>query len=100
LATYLTAILKAEIPHVPWLTEYLAILFGTVATVLIQSSSVFTSSIAPLVGLNFLGLKRAYPLTIGANIGTCGSALMTALAAANCPSQEGVQVKLLSCFAQ
>ena len=37
--------LNAEIPYVPWLTGYLAIVVGAVVTFLVQSSSVFTSTL-------------------------------------------------------
>ena len=38
-------------------------------TILVQSSSVFTSSITPLVGLGVISIDRMYPLTLGSNIG-------------------------------
>ena len=37
--------LNAEIPYVPWLTGYLAIIVGAIVTFLVQSSSVFTSTL-------------------------------------------------------
>ena len=37
--------LNAEIPYVPWLTGYLAIVVGALVTFLVQSSSVFTSTL-------------------------------------------------------
>ena len=37
-----------DIPHLPWLTGYLAMLLGAGLTVLVQSSSVFTSTLTPL----------------------------------------------------
>ena len=42
---------------------------GAVITFLVQSSSVFTSTLTPLVGTGILKLERAYALTLGANIG-------------------------------
>jgi sodium-dependent phosphate cotransporter len=41
--------LNAKIPYLPWLTGYIAILVGAVMTFLVQSSSVFTSALTPLV---------------------------------------------------
>ena len=38
-------------------------------TILVQSSSVFTSAITPLVGLGVISLERMFPLTLGSNIG-------------------------------
>ena len=56
-----------------WLTGYLAMLVGAVLTVLVQSSSVFTSTLTPLAGAGLVALERAYPLTLGSNIGERGS---------------------------
>ena len=41
---------NANIPYVPWLTGYLAIAVGGGVTMMIQSSSVFTSALTPLAG--------------------------------------------------
>ena len=56
-----------------WLTGYLAMLVGAVLTVLVQSSSVFTSTLTPLAGAGLVTLERAYPLTPGSNIGDRGA---------------------------
>ena len=52
------------------LTGYVAIVLGAIMTVLVQSSSVFTSALTPLVGIGCLKLERMFPLTLGSNIGT------------------------------
>ena len=61
--------LNADIPYLPWLTGYLAILMGAVLTFIVQSSSVFTSTLTPLVGTGIFTIERCYALTLGANIG-------------------------------
>ena len=53
---------------------------GTVVTVLVQSSSTTTSLVVPLVGTGVLTNRDIYPFTLGANIGTCITALIAALA--------------------
>jgi sodium-dependent phosphate cotransporter len=53
---------------------------GSVVTVLVQSSSTTTSLMVPLVGNGVLKAKDIYPFTLGANIGTCITALIAALA--------------------
>lgn len=63
-----------------FLTGYVAILVGAGFTMLVQSSSVFTSSLTPLVGLGIIELERMYPLTLGANIGTTITGILAALA--------------------
>ena len=58
-----------------------AILAGTVITVMVQSSSITTSTIIPLVGAGVVTLRQLFPFTIGANIGTTVTAMLAALAA-------------------
>jgi sodium-dependent phosphate cotransporter len=58
----------------------LAILTGAVVTILVQSSSTTTSLIVPLAGAGVLTLRQVYPFTLGANIGTCVTALLAATA--------------------
>ncbi|WP_439100389.1 Na/Pi symporter [Congregibacter sp.] len=51
---------------------------GTVVTVLVQSSSTTTSLVVPLAGAGVLTTRQIYPFTLGANIGTCVTALLAA----------------------
>ena len=63
-----------------FLTGYVAMAIGAGVTFLIQSSSVFTSALTPLVGLGVVSVERMYPLTLGSNIGTTGTGLLAAMA--------------------
>ncbi len=73
--------INADIPYVPWLTGYVAILMGAVLTFIVQSSSVFTTTLTPLVGVGLITVDRVYPLTLGSNLGTTTTAMIAALAA-------------------
>lgn len=53
---------------------------GSLVTVLVQSSSTTTSLMVPLVGTGVLKVRDIYPFTLGANIGTCITALLAATA--------------------
>jgi sodium-dependent phosphate cotransporter len=53
---------------------------GTLVTVLVQSSSTTTSLMVPLAGSGAFKLRQIYPFTLGANIGTCVTALLAATA--------------------
>ncbi|MFC1901084.1 Na/Pi symporter [Chloroflexota bacterium] len=57
-----------------------AFILGMLLTAVVQSSSVTTSMVVPLVAAGFLGLSRAYPFTLGANIGTTITAILASLA--------------------
>jgi sodium-dependent phosphate cotransporter len=45
----------------------------------VQSSSIFTSTLTPLVGMGIITLERMYPFTLGSNIGTTITGIMAAL---------------------
>ena len=62
-----------------WWGGYLNILIGTLLTISVQSSSVTTSAITPLVGLGIISLEQMYPITLGANIGTTCTGLLAAM---------------------
>ena len=64
-----------------WLTGYLAIGVGFGLTILVQSSSITTSVITPLVGVGVVKIERMYPTVLGANIGTTVTGVLAALAA-------------------
>ena len=73
------ATIRSRIPCSEWLIGYGAILIGFAMTLLLQSSSVFTSTLTPLVGTGLIRLENAYPLTVGSNLGTTTTALLAAL---------------------
>ncbi|XP_063058691.1 sodium-dependent phosphate transport protein 2A isoform X1 [Engraulis encrasicolus] len=81
-----------------WCTGYLAILVGAGMTFVVQSSSVFTSAITPLIGLGVISLERAYPLTLGSNIGTTTTAILAALASPGDRLVAAFQVALCHFF--
>jgi len=57
----------------------LAMLFGLMVTVLVQSSSITTSLAVPLAGAGILTLAQIFPYTLGANVGTTVTAILAAL---------------------
>jgi sodium-dependent phosphate cotransporter len=54
---------------------------GMIITIAVQSSSITTSILIPLVASGLLAVRNAYPITLGANVGTTVTALLAALAA-------------------
>ena len=56
------------------------LLVGLVMTVAVQSSSITTSILVPMVGAGVLKLRNAFPVTLGANLGTTVTALIASLA--------------------
>ncbi|MDX1468118.1 MAG: Na/Pi symporter [Acidimicrobiia bacterium] len=58
-----------------------ALVVGIAMTVAVQSSSITTSILVPLVAAGVLTLQNAFPVTLGANIGTTVTALLASIAA-------------------
>ena len=56
-----------------------AMAFGILLTIMVQSSSITTSTIVPLAGAGVVRLHQLYPFTIGANVGTTVTALLASL---------------------
>ena len=73
----------------------LSMLVGVVATVMVQSSSITTSLLVPLAGAGIVTLQQAFPITLGANVGTTITALAASLAVAGPNAPFGVQIALV-----
>ena len=73
----------------------LAIAVGMVITVMVQSSSITTSLLVPLAGAGLLGLEQAFPIVLGANLGTTVTALTAALGTTGPNTAAGIQIALV-----
>jgi sodium-dependent phosphate cotransporter len=72
-----------------------AMLLGLIVTAMVQSSSITTSLLVPLAGAGLITLEQAFPVTIGANIGTTVTALLAALAATGGNARAGITIALV-----
>jgi solute carrier family 34 (sodium-dependent phosphate cotransporter) len=63
----------------PWA----AVTAGLMMTVMVQSSSITTAVMVPLVAAGVVTLEQLFPFTVGANIGTTVTALVAALSTGN-----------------
>ena len=68
------------------------ILIGIAVTVAVQSSSITTSILVPLAAAGILSARNAFPITLGANVGTTITALIASLAVAR---PEGLTIALV-----
>jgi sodium-dependent phosphate cotransporter len=73
----------------------LAMVVGLIATAMVQSSSITTSLLVPLAGAGILTLPQAFPITLGANVGTTVTALLAALAASGVNAAAGITIALV-----
>jgi len=72
-----------------------AMMLGALLTMLVQSSSITTSLLVPLAGAGVITLRQAFPLTLGANVGTTITALLAALAVSGANAQAGLTIALV-----
>lgn len=59
------------------------ILAGLFFTVIVQSSSITTCLLIPLIGSGIITVELAFPVTMGANIGTTATAILASFATGN-----------------
>ena len=76
----------------------IAIVIGIIVTVMVQSSSITTSIMVPLAAAGVLRLEQAFPITIGANIGTTITAMGAALAVSGPNAIAGIEIALVHLF--
>ncbi|XP_073699048.1 solute carrier family 34 member 2a [Garra rufa] len=98
-AVVIKKIMNTDFPFpFAWLTGYIAIVVGAGMTFIVQSSSVFTSAITPLVGIGVIKIERAYPLSLGSNIGTTTTAILAAMASPGETLANSLQIALVHLF--
>jgi len=71
------------------------IIVGTIITVIVQSSSTTTSLVVPLAGTGVFSLRQVYAFTLGANIGTCFTALLAAMAVSGDDAMFALQIAIV-----
>lgn len=62
---------------------FLALIAGLMFTIFVQSSSITTSLMVPLVAAGILTVESVFPIVIGANIGTTTTAILASFATGN-----------------
>jgi sodium-dependent phosphate cotransporter len=73
----------------------IAMFAGLIITISVQSSSITTSILIPLVAGGLLAVRNAYPITLGANVGTTITALLAAFGAG---TVDGLTIALVHTF--
>ncbi|WP_420454567.1 Na/Pi symporter [Rubrivirga sp.] len=64
--------------------------FGMVLTFMVQSSSVTTSLVIPLIGAGVLTVRKVFPYMLGANVGTTATGMFAAAIAISSGEPEAV----------
>merc|ERR1719407_273487 len=77
------------------LNAYLSIVVGMCMTIMVQSSSITTSALTPLVALGIISVEDMLPLTLGANIGTTCTAFLASIVT---EKKNAIQIALCHLF--
>lgn len=94
LRTAMLAKAETSIEKVLGRSAIVAIGVGILVTGMVQSSSITTSLLVPLAGAGLITLEQAFPVTLGANLGTTITALMASLAVSGPNAEAGVIIAL------
>jgi len=73
----------------------LTLIGGMLVTMIIQSSSVTTSMLVPLAGAGVLTVRHAFPIVVGASLGTTSTALLASLGATGAHAEAGLTIALV-----
>lgn len=80
LKSIMSAKLKVLVDRYLFKTALASMFLGFGVTAIVQSSSITTSLVIPLVGAGILTVEKVFPYMLGANVGTTLTALLASLA--------------------
>ena len=73
----------------------ISLALGALITMAVQSSSITTSLLVPLGGAGVITVEQAFPVTLGANLGTTITALLASLATSGANAGAGVTIAVV-----
>jgi sodium-dependent phosphate cotransporter len=73
----------------------ISITLGMLITMAVQSSSITTSLLVPLGGAGVITVEQAFPVTLGANLGTTITAMLASLATSGANAGAGVTIAVV-----
>ena len=63
-----------------WVSQVIMFLVSLLLTIIVQSSNIITATLVPLCGQGIISVQQVYVMTLGSNIGTTVTGILTALA--------------------
>ena len=61
-----------------WVNQLILFLIAFLLTIVVQSSNIITATLVPLCGIGIISLQKVYVMTLGSNIGTTVTGILTA----------------------
>jgi sodium-dependent phosphate cotransporter len=79
IARSISVLLNSSISgKIKWLTQLIHFFVAFGLTLIVQSSNIITATLVPLCGIGIISLQRVYVMTLGSNIGTTITGILTA----------------------
>lgn len=98
-AKHLSRALNASFSgRLKWLTEVLLFLVAFLLTLVVQSSNIITATLVPLCGVGMITVQRVYVMTLGSNIGTTITGILSAFTAPPSTLKKSLQLAMVYTF--
>lgn len=99
IATGVRVAVNASFPgKFKWLTEIVLFIIALLATIIVQSSNIVTATLVPLCGMGIVTLQRVYVMTLGSNIGTTFTGILTAFTLPPSALKPSIQLAFVYTF--
>ena len=69
-----------------------------ILTIIVQSSNIITATLVPLCGIGIISLQKVYVMTLGSNIGTTVTGILTAFAQPSSAVKKAMQLAFVYTF--
>ncbi|RNA36598.1 sodium-dependent phosphate transport 2B [Brachionus plicatilis] len=79
-----------------WLTQVILFFFAFFLTLIVQSSNIITATLVPLCGIGMVSLHRVYVMTLGSNIGTTVTGILSALTQPTYAIKKSMQLAIVN----
>ena len=91
--------LNASLPgKMKWFTQVILFIVTLLLTLVVQSSNIITATLVLLCGIGLISLQRVYVMTLGSNIGTTVTGILSAFTLAPSAMKKGLQLAFVYTF--
>lgn len=78
-----------------WLTQFVLFFVAFFLTLIVQSSNIITATLVPLCAIGLVSLQRVYVMTLGSNIGTTLTGILSAFTLPASSLRKAMQLALV-----
>ena len=81
-----------------WLTQLILFVIAIFSTIVVQSSNIITATLVPLCGIGIISLQKVFVMTLGSNIGTTVTGILTAFTQPPSAVKKALQLAIVYTF--